>query len=61
MVISTILLYNTLPVQMIQVGESSPGVSVALSVASILFVFLLLFGLSFLAGRRRGAISVRVV
>ncbi len=60
-VISTILLYNTLPVQMIQVGESSPGVSVALSVASILFVFLLLFGLSFLAGRRRGAISVRVV
>jgi putative spermidine/putrescine transport system permease protein len=60
-VISTILLYNTLPVQMIQVGESSPGVSVALSVASILFVFLVLFGLSFLAGRRRGAISVRVV
>jgi putative spermidine/putrescine transport system permease protein len=60
-VISTILLYNTLPVQMIQVGESSPGVSVALSVLAILFVFLMLFGLSFLAGRRRGANSVRVI
>jgi putative spermidine/putrescine transport system permease protein len=60
-VISTILLYNTLPVQMIQVGETSPGVSVALSVISILFVFLVLFGLSFIAGRRRGANSVRVI
>lgn len=60
-VISTILLYNTLPVEMIQVGAESPGVSVALSVLSILLVFLVLFGLSFLAGRRRGSKSVRVI
>jgi putative spermidine/putrescine transport system permease protein len=60
-VISTILLYTTLPVEMIEVGGTSPGVSVALSVLSILLVFLLLFGLSFLAGRRRGNNSVRVI
>jgi len=60
-VIATILLYITLPVELIQVGASNPGVSVALSVVSILFVFLLLFLLSFLAGRRRGSTSVRVI
>jgi putative spermidine/putrescine transport system permease protein len=60
-VIATILLYVTLPVQMIQVSSSSPGVTVALSVLSLLLVFLLLFSLSFLAGRRRGSTSVRVI
>jgi putative spermidine/putrescine transport system permease protein len=60
-VIATILLYVTLPVQLIQFGATNPGVSVALSVLSLLFVFLLLFGLSFLAGRRRGSKSVRVI
>jgi putative spermidine/putrescine transport system permease protein len=60
-VIATILLYVTLPVQMIQVSASSPGVTVALSVLSLLLVFLLLFSLSFLAGRRRGSTSVRVI
>jgi putative spermidine/putrescine transport system permease protein len=60
-VIATILLYVTLPVQMIVVSSSSPGVTVALSVLSLLLVFLLLFSLSFLAGRRRGSTSVRVI
>ena len=60
-VLATILLYVTLPVEMIQVGASNPGVSVAVSVLSLLLVFLLLFSLSFLAGRRRGAKSVRVI
>lgn len=60
-VISTVLLYVTLPVQLIQAGASNPGVSVALSVVSLLFVFLLLFALSFLARRQRGAASVRVI
>ena len=46
---------------MIQVSASSPGVTVALSVLSLLLVFLLLFSLSFLAGRRRGSTSVRVI
>lgn len=60
-VIASIMLYVTLPVEMIQVGASSPGISVAISVLSFLFVFLLLFVLSFLAGRRRGSTSVRVI
>ncbi len=60
-VIATILLYVTLPVQMIQVSASSPGVTVALSVLSLLLVFLLLFSLSILSGRRRGSTSVRVI
>ncbi len=62
-VIATILLYVTLPVELIQVGASpaAPAISVALSMLSLLFVFLLLFVLSFLAGRRRGSNSVRVI
>jgi putative spermidine/putrescine transport system permease protein len=60
-VISTIMLYVTLPVKLIQVGQTSPGISVALSVVGLLFVFLLLFALSFAAGRRRGSTSVRVI
>ncbi|MGH2861449.1 MAG: ABC transporter permease [Solirubrobacteraceae bacterium] len=61
-VIATILLYVTLPVELIQAGQSGDaGTSVALSIVSLLFVFLLLFSLSFLAGRRRGSTSVRVI
>jgi putative spermidine/putrescine transport system permease protein len=61
-VIATILLYVTLPVELIQAGQSGDaGTSVALSIVSLLFVFGLLFGLSFLAGRRRGSTSVRVI
>jgi putative spermidine/putrescine transport system permease protein len=61
-VLSSIMLYNgVLPVEMLSVGASSPGVSVAISILALVFVFLLLFSLSFLAGRRRGSTSVRVI
>ncbi|MDE3129669.1 MAG: ABC transporter permease subunit [Acidobacteriota bacterium] len=61
-VLSSIMLYNgVLPVEMISVGASSPGISVAISILAFVFVFLLLFSLSFIAGRRRGASSVRVI
>lgn len=61
-VLSSIMLYSgVLPVEMISVGASSPGVSVAISVLAFVFVFLLLFSLSFIAGRRRGSTSVRVI
>lgn len=62
-VISTILLYNTFPVQLIQVGESGGAAEIpaALSLCSLLFVFLLLFALSYVGGRRRGSTSMRVI
>jgi putative spermidine/putrescine transport system permease protein len=61
-VIATLLLYNTFPVQMVVFyHESQVGVSVALSMITLGFTFLLLFGLSFLAQRRRGGRAVGVV
>lgn len=54
-VIAYLLLYNTFPVEMINLRlQSQDGVSVALSMITLLFTFLLLFILSFLAQRRRG-------
>ena len=53
-VISKILLYTTFPVQLVQVGQASAGISVALSVESLLVTWLLLLAISFL-GDRRGA------
>jgi putative spermidine/putrescine transport system permease protein len=52
-VISRILLYNTFPVQLIQAGQANAGVSVALSVESLLVTWLLLLAISFLGGQRR--------
>ncbi len=52
-VIATLLLYNTFPVEMVVLNHSSQvGVSVALSMLTLGFTFLLLFSLSFLAQRR---------
>jgi putative spermidine/putrescine transport system permease protein len=54
-VIATLLLYNTFPVEMINLSKASQvGVSVALSMLTLAFTFLLLFVLSFLAQRRHG-------
>jgi putative spermidine/putrescine transport system permease protein len=54
-VIATLLLYNTFPVEMVVLyHQSQVGVSVALSMITLGFTFLLLFGLSFLAQLRRG-------
>jgi putative spermidine/putrescine transport system permease protein len=59
-VIATLLLYDTFPVEMINLSKASQvGVSVALSMITLGFTFLLLFSLSFLAQRRRrGAVGV---
>jgi putative spermidine/putrescine transport system permease protein len=54
-VIATLLLYNTFPVEMINLRlQSQVGVSVALSMITLAFTFLLLFTLSLIAQRRRG-------
>jgi putative spermidine/putrescine transport system permease protein len=61
-VLATLLLYNTFPVEMIVLNhESQVGASVALSMITLGFTFLLLFGLSFLAQRRRGGARVGVL
>jgi putative spermidine/putrescine transport system permease protein len=53
-VLATLLLYNTFPVEMVVLSHQAQiGVSVALSMITLGFTFLLLFGLSFLAQRRR--------
>jgi putative spermidine/putrescine transport system permease protein len=61
-VIATLLLYNTFPVEMVVLyHQSQVGVSVALSMITLGFTFLLLFVLSFLAQRRRGGGRVGVL
>lgn len=58
-VIATLLLYNTFPVEMVVLyHQSQVGVSVALSMITLGFTFLLLFSLSFLARRRRRSSAV---
>lgn len=53
-VIATLLLYNTFPVEMVVLyHQAQVGASVALSMITLGFTFLLLFSLSFLAQRRR--------
>ena len=61
-VLATLLLYNTFPVEMVVLSHQAQiGVSVALSMITLGFTFLLLFGLSFLAQRRRGARATGVI
>jgi putative spermidine/putrescine transport system permease protein len=61
-VIATFLLYTTFPVELINLHlESHVGVSVALSMITLVFSFLLLFIVSLVAQRRRGASSFRLV
>jgi putative spermidine/putrescine transport system permease protein len=53
-VIATLLLYQTFPVEILVLyHQAQVGVSVALSMMTLIFTFLLLFLLSFLAQRRR--------
>ncbi len=53
-VIATLLLYDTFPVEMVVLyHQSQAGVSVALSMLTLIFTFLVLFSLSFIAQRRR--------
>jgi ABC-type spermidine/putrescine transport system permease subunit II len=52
-VIARILLYtDTFPIAVVEVGRSAAGVSVALSLASLVFTWLLLLAVSFAGGRR---------
>ena len=53
----------TLPLQMIYFAQqnNAPGLSVALALTALVFTFLLLFMLTFLAGRRRGIATTRVI
>ena len=61
-VIATLLLYNTFPVEIINLNHQlHAGASVALSMITLAFTFLLLFTLSFLAQRRRGGGSTRLI
>ena len=61
-VIATLLLYNTFPVEVLVLyHQAQTGASVALSMITLTFTFLLLFGLSFLAQRRRGGRAVGVL
>jgi putative spermidine/putrescine transport system permease protein len=61
-VIATLLLYQTFPVEILVLyHQSLIGVSVALSMITLGFTFLLLFGLSFLAQRRRGGRTAGVL
>jgi putative spermidine/putrescine transport system permease protein len=52
----------TFPLEMIQFAsqDNAPGISVAMTLVALLFTFLLLFGLSFLARRHRGVRTARV-
>lgn len=61
-VLATFLLYTTFPVEMINLRlQAQVGVSVALSIITLVFSFLLLFIVSLVAQRRRGASSFRLV
>jgi putative spermidine/putrescine transport system permease protein len=47
------LLYNNLQVELVHLGRTNAGVSIAVAVASLMFAFLLLIAISFLGRRTR--------
>jgi putative spermidine/putrescine transport system permease protein len=47
------LLYNNLQVELVHLGRTNAGVSIAVAVASLMFAFVLLIGISFVGSRRR--------
>lgn len=53
------LLYNNLQVELVHLGRTNAGVSIAVAVASLMFAFILLIAISFVGGRRRrdGAVA----
>jgi len=61
-VIASLMLYNTFPVELVALRLNSQlGVSVAMSMITLAFTFLLLFTLSFLAQRRHGRTTARAL
>ncbi|MFE2751856.1 ABC transporter permease [Actinosynnema sp. NPDC059335] len=53
--IASLLNFDTLQVRVNLLGKRDAGVSIAVSLLSLLFAFVLLFLLSFIGGRRRGS------
>jgi putative spermidine/putrescine transport system permease protein len=53
------LLYPNLQVEIVSVGRTNAGVSIAVAVASLLFAFVLLVALSFVGGPRRQSAQPR--
>ena len=49
------LLYNNLQVELVHLGRTNAGLSIAVAVASLLFAFVLLLAISFVGGRPRRA------
>ena len=47
------LLYNNLQVELVHLGRTNAGVSIAVAVASLMFAFVLLIGISFVGNRPR--------
>jgi len=47
------LLYNNLQVELVHLGRTNAGVSIAVAVASLMFAFVLLIAISFVGSRRR--------
>jgi hypothetical protein len=53
--VSSILLYDTLPVWLLRIGGSDAQLSVAVSIASLLFTWLLLLAVSALDRKKKSA------
>jgi putative spermidine/putrescine transport system permease protein len=53
--IANLLNYPNMQYEVNQLGQSDPGIAVAASAGSLVFVFVLLLGLSFVGGRRGGS------
>ena len=51
--IANVLLYNNLQVELVHLERDNAGVSIAVAVASLLFAFVLLVGITFVGGRSR--------
>jgi len=54
------LLYNNLQVELVHLGRTNAGVSIAVAVASLLFAFVLLIAISFVGNRPRRAVPEAV-
>jgi putative spermidine/putrescine transport system permease protein len=50
------LLYNNLQVELVHLGRTNAGVSIAVAVASLMFAFVLLIAISFVGSRPRRAV-----
>jgi putative spermidine/putrescine transport system permease protein len=54
------LLYNNLQVELVHLGRTNAGVSIAVAVASLMFAFVLLIAISFVGSRPRRVVPEAV-